>query len=148
MHTIRLISGGIIGVMLLVFLKAPDRDAILAGRPSDLNDLMIAVLIYTFPLALGCCLMVFVWHRLREANVNVPPPVWLAGAGMILFLSGLISIELGLGRPPVMTAFRFDNYYSIASAAFGAYLSAYGWPLLICGVTAGVWLGFEIESHL
>lgn len=145
-RTLRITTGAIIIVMLLFFANAPDRDAILAGRPAGFDDLIIAVLIYTFPLALGCFLMVFVWHRLDEANVHLIPPAWMAGAVLILFLSGLISQQLGWGRPPDMTAFKLDNYYTALAAAFGAYLNTYGWPLLICGITAGVHVGLEVES--
>ena len=145
---LRIITGTIIILMVLFFLNAPDRDAILAGRPSSFWDLMTGVIVYTFPLALGFLLIVFAIHRLSEANIPLTPVVGIGGAGVILILSGAISVHLGWGRPPDLTAINTKDHQTILFSALSAYLTTYGWPLLICGVTAGVHSALELECKI
>jgi hypothetical protein len=145
---VRGVAGGIVVVMLLFFLSTADRDSILATGPAGFGDLMTAVFIYTFPLALGCFLIIFIWHRLADADVYPHPIIWAAGVAAILFVCGLVSRQSGLGRAPDFMAFKIDTFYRTVAAAFGAYANTYGFPLLICGITAGVYLALELESHL
>jgi len=148
MGAIRAIAGGIIIVSVLFFLSTVDREAILVGRPHDFDDLLIAVVLYTFPLALGSFLITFIANRVAAGNVQMHPLFLAPTAVVILFACGVISSLSGLGRPPDYTVFTFGTYTTMVGAALSAYRNTYGLPLLICGITAGVYLALEVEAHL
>jgi hypothetical protein len=114
------------------------------GVSDEGSELLAFVAGFTLPLAAGTAIIAFA--ALRGLYRDMPAPAVAAVAAGVLAATGYLSGELGLGLAPDLgTHVEGGGIYAPLVWTISAYLSTYGWSLMICGIAIGIAVALQVE---